>query len=84
MVYGGSNINSEKKRLRQGPEIIVGTPGRLLDHLANEGLAKQMSRLSFMVFDEADQLLDMGFRHVTAHASSMLTSHVWSSGSHGL
>lgn len=69
VVYGGSNINSEKKRLQQGPQILVGTPGRLLDHLANEGLARRLSRLSFLCFDEADQLLDMGFRQALPRKS---------------
>ena len=63
MVYGGSNIGSEKSRLKRSrPQILVGTPGRLLDHLANEGLAASMRGLRNLIFDEADQLLDMGFR----------------------
>lgn len=64
VVYGGSNISSEKKRLSSAkPQILVGTPGRLLDHLSNEGLSARMRGLQSMIFDEADQLLDFGFRH---------------------
>jgi superfamily II DNA/RNA helicase len=62
-VYGGTNINSEKSKLKGGAiTVLVATPGRLLDHLKNSGLTGQLDRLRTLVMDEADQLLEMGFR----------------------
>lgn len=62
-VVGGTNIDSEIKRMkRTPPHILVATPGRLVDHLQNQGASQFMSKLNTLVFDEADRLLDMGFR----------------------
>ena len=61
-VVGGTNINKDLKALRGTVDFLVATPGRLLDHLQNYELAPKMSDLDFLIFDEADQLLDMGFR----------------------
>jgi len=58
-VYGGQSIEIQLRGLRRGPEIIVGTPGRLIDHL-NRGTI-DLSNLDFVVLDEADEMLDMGF-----------------------
>lgn len=59
---GGTNKNKDLKIL-QGPcPIVVATPGRLLDHLQNSNLQDRMKSLDVLVLDEADQLLDMGFR----------------------
>jgi len=58
-VYGGASINAQIEALRQGREIVVGTPGRLLDHLRRKTL--DLSELEFVVLDEADRMLDMGF-----------------------
>eukprot|EP00605_Chrysophyceae_sp_TOSAG23-4_P001864 GSChrysophyteH1.ASY1.ANO1.2056.1 assembled CDS len=60
-VVGGTNINTDNKHLAGRTDIVVATPGRLLDHL-QQGLSKRLSSLRVLVFDEADQLLDMGFR----------------------
>ncbi|KAH8934145.1 hypothetical protein BDL97_18G067700 [Sphagnum fallax] len=64
VVIGGTNMNSETKRLGSQPcQILVGTPGRLLDHIeSNPDVRKQLQNVKVLVLDEADQLLDMGFR----------------------
>jgi ATP-dependent RNA helicase RhlE len=58
-VYGGVNINPQIKALRAGVEILVATPGRLMDHYGQGTL--NFSHLQFLVLDEADRMLDMGF-----------------------
>ncbi len=58
-IYGGQSIDIQLRALRRKPEIIVGTPGRLLDHL-NRGTI-DLTSLAFVVVDEADEMLDMGF-----------------------
>jgi ATP-dependent RNA helicase MSS116 len=59
---GGTNKNRDVKALRGTTPIVVATPGRLLDHLQNGDLASRMANLDCLILDEADQLLDMGFR----------------------
>jgi ATP-dependent RNA helicase RhlE len=58
-VYGGVNINTQIKKLKEGAEIVVACPGRLLDHLS-QGTA-DLSKVETLVLDEADQMFDMGF-----------------------
>jgi ATP-dependent RNA helicase DeaD len=58
-IYGGQNIQMQKKILNRGVNIVVATPGRLLDHM-NQGTIN-LSKISFLVLDEADRMLDMGF-----------------------
>lgn len=58
-VYGGVNMQPQERALYQGVEVIVACPGRLLDHL-NRGNAR-LDQVEFLVLDEADRLLDMGF-----------------------
>ena len=58
-VYGGANIVTQMKALRQGAQIIVATPGRLID-LMHRGVAK-LDTVSNVVLDEADEMLNMGF-----------------------
>jgi ATP-dependent RNA helicase DeaD len=58
-IYGGVSINRQINKLRKGLDIIVGTPGRLID-LYKRGHLK-LNKLKFLVLDEADRLLDMGF-----------------------
>ena len=61
---GGTNIDSEMKKMKRAiPHILVATPGRLVDHLQNRDAAQFMTKLDTLVFDEADRLLDMGFRY---------------------
>ena len=58
-LYGGLRYDVQLRALRQGPQIVVGTPGRLLDHLKRGTL--DLSKLSGLVLDEADEMLRMGF-----------------------
>ena len=79
-LYGGANIGPQEKRLRAGVDIVIATPGRLLDHLIKGTLS--LSQLQHLVFDEADRMLDMGFigeikrimRHVPDSRQTMLFS----------
>ncbi len=61
VVYGGVGINPQIEQLRRGVDILVATPGRLLDH-AGQGTLN-LSRVEILVLDEADRMLDMGFIH---------------------
>ncbi|QUI63846.1 DEAD/DEAH box helicase [Pseudoalteromonas sp. A22] len=58
-LYGGANIGPQEKRLRAGVDVVVATPGRLLDHLIKGTLT--LKNIQHLVFDEADRMLDMGF-----------------------
>ncbi len=59
-IYGGKPIKSQIEKLQRGAEIVVGTPGRILDHIARGTL--QLGDLRQVVLDEADRMLDIGFR----------------------
>ncbi|HUF81395.1 MAG TPA: DEAD/DEAH box helicase [Burkholderiales bacterium] len=59
VVFGGMDIGPQIKQLHAGVEILVATPGRLLDHLHQKTV--NLSRVEFLVLDEADRMLDMGF-----------------------
>ncbi len=61
VVFGGVKINPQIERLKRGVEILVATPGRLLD-LHSQGAVK-LDQLELLVLDEADRMLDMGFIH---------------------
>lgn len=58
-VYGGQPIDRQIKSLRKGVNIVVGTPGRILDHIKRNTI--DLSGLEFLVLDEADEMLNMGF-----------------------
>src|SRR5690606_7784730 len=58
---GGVNINPQISLLRKGVDILVATPGRLLDHVQQKTL--DLSKVEILVLDEADRMLDMGFIH---------------------
>ena len=58
-VFGGVSLNPQMMRLRGGADVVIATPGRLLDLVAHNALS--LSQLQVMVFDEADRLLDEGF-----------------------
>jgi ATP-dependent RNA helicase DeaD len=58
-IYGGTSIQRQIERLKKGVHIVVGTPGRLIDHLNRRTL--NLASLTIVVLDEADRMLDMGF-----------------------
>ena len=58
-IYGGTSVRNQKKVLRQGIDILVATPGRLLDLYNQKSI--DFSKVEVLVLDEADQMLDMGF-----------------------
>lgn len=59
-LVGGEKRKAEKARLRKGITVLIGTPGRLLDHIEHTK-ALQLNKVSWLVLDEADRLLDMGY-----------------------
>lgn len=59
VIYGGVGFGPQEEALREGAEIVVGTPGRLLDHLRRGNL--DLSEVQFAILDEADEMLSMGF-----------------------
>lgn len=58
-VYGGQDVDKQLKKLKKNVQIVVGTPGRLLDHIGRGTV--DLSEVSFLVLDEADQMLHIGF-----------------------
>ena len=61
-AVGGMNISEDIAQLKKGAEIVVGTPGRMIDLLtANNGRVTNLRRITFLVMDEADRMFDMGF-----------------------
>jgi len=59
-IYGGQQIDRQFSALRQGAQIVVGTPGRIMDHMRRKTL--KLNDLTMVVLDEADEMLSMGFR----------------------
>ncbi len=58
-IYGGQSIDLQLRSLKKGVDIVVGTPGRIIDHLKRKTL--KLNKISFLVLDEADEMLNMGF-----------------------
>ncbi|MDF1875728.1 DEAD/DEAH box helicase [Sulfurimonas sp. SAG-AH-194-I05] len=58
-IFGGVKINPQITALRKGIDIVVATPGRLLDHISQKTI--DLSKVDFLILDEADRMLDMGF-----------------------
>ncbi|MCD7036687.1 DEAD/DEAH box helicase [Metabacillus sp. GX 13764] len=58
-VYGGQDVERQMTKLKRNPQLIIGTPGRILDHLRRETL--NLSEIKTLVLDEADQMLHIGF-----------------------
>ncbi|USQ13427.1 DEAD/DEAH box helicase [Legionella lytica] len=73
VVFGGVKINPQMMKLRSGVEILVATPGRLLD--LHQQRAIQFNEINTLVLDEADRMLDMGFIHDIKRIISMLPRH---------
>jgi ATP-dependent RNA helicase RhlE len=59
IIFGGVNINPQIDKLRRGVDIVIATPGRLLDHVQQRTI--DLSKVEILVLDEADRMLDMGF-----------------------
>src|SRR5262249_47138340 len=59
-IYGGQRFRQQLNEMRKGIDVVVGTPGRVLDHLARGTLS--FDRVKYVVLDEADRMLDIGFR----------------------
>ena len=59
-IYGGADMGKQLRELKRGASIVVGTPGRVMDHIKRKTL--DLCHLKFLVLDEADEMFDMGFR----------------------
>ena len=77
-VTGGSSVRDERRALAANPEVVVGTPGRLLDHLTRGSI--DASEVGAIVLDEADRMLDLGFREdllaILEHAPAERRTHL--------
>ena len=65
LILGGENFNDQVKALRRNPQFVVGTAGRVADHL--EGKSLYLNGLELLIFDEADRMLDLGFAKQLKH-----------------
>ena len=70
LVVGGASINPQIQRLGRGSDLLVATPGRLIDLLERKAI--RLDRAKFLVLDEADQMLDMGFIHALRRIEPLL------------
>jgi len=70
VVFGGVSINPQIAQLRRGVDILIATPGRLLDHAGQNTV--DLSKLEVLVLDEADRMLDMGFIHDVKRVLALL------------
>ena len=73
VIFGGVGINPQKAILKKGVDIITATPGRLLDLVSQDCL--DLSKVEFLVLDEADRMLDMGFIHDIKKILTILPKH---------
>ena len=73
VVFGGVSINPQKQKLIRGVDILVATPGRLLDHVGQRSV--DLSKVDILVLDEADRMLDMGFIHDIRKVLALLPKH---------
>lgn len=70
-------MNTERTRLQTSRcDILVATPGRMLDHIENSNMKQQLTKVRIVVLDEADRMLDMGFRNEIRK----IVSTVWGGG----
>ncbi len=72
-VYGGASYGPQLEAFRAGAHLVVGTPGRILDHLLKRNLS--LNKLKILVFDEADRMLSMGFYPDMREVRSYLPNH---------
>lgn len=70
LVTGGNSMRRQAETLRRGVHLVVATPGRLIDLIEREALS--LGRARFLVLDEADQMLDLGFIHALRRIASLL------------
>jgi len=73
VIFGGVGINPQKAILRKGVDIVIATPGRLLDLVSQD--ACDLSRVEHLILDEADRMLDMGFIHDIKKILAILPKH---------
>lgn len=69
-VFGGASMGAQIKKLAKGVDVIIATPGRLLDHTAQSTV--DLSNVRYLILDEADRMLDMGFKHDIRHIQKNL------------
>ena len=74
-IMGGEKISKEKARLRKGINLLLTTPGRLLYHLKNTECFKY-DKLKFVIFEESDRTLDMGFKKEIEESIQILKSKI--------
>jgi len=72
VLYGGANLTSQANRLKQGVDIIIATSGRLLEHINQKNV--NLESVDYLVLDEADTILDMGFVHEVSKILAHLPS----------
>jgi ATP-dependent RNA helicase RhlE len=72
VIYGGVGFTPQAEELRRGVDVVVATPGRLLDHVGERTI--DLSRVEILVLDEADRMLDMGFIHDIRKVLALLPS----------
>ena len=73
VIYGGVSINPQKQKLIKGVDILVATPGRLLDHVGQRSV--DLSKVDILVLDEADRMLDMGFIRDIRKVLALIPKH---------
>ncbi|MAD41641.1 MAG: ATP-dependent RNA helicase RhlE [Arcobacter sp.] len=73
VIFGGVGINPQKAILRKGVDIVIATPGRLLDLVGQKCI--DLSRVEYFVLDEADRMLDMGFIHDMKRIIAIIPKH---------
>jgi ATP-dependent RNA helicase DDX21 len=72
-IYGGVPYESQEQGMREGLDVVVGTPGRIIDHLRRENL--NLSDINYLVMDEADQMLNIGFADDMEEILKILMEH---------
>ncbi len=77
-IYGGASMEKQIKELNRGPQIIVATPGRIIDHLNRKNTNFQ--NIQYLILDEADEMLNMGFRETVDEILAFTTNkqkYIW-------